>query len=133
MFGNVQVDGLPGLGSRYGSPTTANVERVEVLKGPVSVLYGQMAPGGVINIETKRPLAKAKTTLFASASSYAGANRRLGDHAGFATALDTTGPVDAGRRFLYRMIVNYEQAASFRRNSFATNYYFFPSFTARFD
>ncbi len=133
MFGNVQVDGLPGLGSRYGSPTTANVERVEVLKGPVSVLYGQMAPGGVINVETKRPSARAKTTLFSSASSFAGAHSPFGEDAGFSTVLDTTGAFDGGKRFLYRLIANYETADSFRQNSTTANYDFFPSFTWRVD
>ena len=33
-----------------------NVERVEVLRGPASILYGQIAPGGAVNIVTKRPL-----------------------------------------------------------------------------
>src|SRR3546814_3182309 len=36
-------------------PISANVERIEVLKGPASVLYGQMQPGAVINIVTKQP------------------------------------------------------------------------------
>ena len=133
MFGNVQVDGLPGLGSRYGSPTTANVERVEVLKGPVSVLYGQMAPGGVINVETKRPSARAKTTFFSSVSSYAGKYSPLGDAAGISTVFDSTGAIDAGKRYLYRVIANYETADSFRHNSSATSYDFFPSFTWRVD
>ncbi len=35
----------------------ANTERVEVLKGPASVLFGRIEPGGLINIVTKRPLA----------------------------------------------------------------------------
>ena len=34
---------------------TANVERVEVLRGPGAALYGEGAPGGVINVITKRP------------------------------------------------------------------------------
>ncbi len=34
---------------------TSNVERIEVLKGPASVLYGRSEPGGLINIITKRP------------------------------------------------------------------------------
>src|SRR5690606_40043730 len=32
-----------------------NLERVEVLKGPSSVLYGQMAPGGMVNQVSKMP------------------------------------------------------------------------------
>ncbi|WP_038018381.1 TonB-dependent siderophore receptor [Synechococcus sp. PCC 7335] len=34
----------------------SNVERVEVLRGPASVLYGQIAPGGAVNVVTKKPL-----------------------------------------------------------------------------
>ena len=34
----------------------ANVERVEVLKGPASILYGRAEPGGLINVVTKQPL-----------------------------------------------------------------------------
>lgn len=34
----------------------ANIERIEILKGPASVLYGQLEPGGVINLVTKQPL-----------------------------------------------------------------------------
>lgn len=34
----------------------SNVERVEVLRDPASVLYGQIAPGGAINVVTKKPL-----------------------------------------------------------------------------
>src|SRR5438552_1132667 len=50
LLNNIQFDGQSGGASRFGSPTTANVERVEVLKGPNSVLYGAMSPGGIINI-----------------------------------------------------------------------------------
>ncbi|HET6629486.1 MAG TPA: TonB-dependent siderophore receptor [Woeseiaceae bacterium] len=35
---------------------SVNVERIEVLKGPASVLYGSMEPGAVVNIVTKQPL-----------------------------------------------------------------------------
>ncbi len=46
-----------GLGFRQTDHPTdlANVERLEVLKGPASVLYGQMEPGGTINVVTKDP------------------------------------------------------------------------------
>lgn len=46
-----------GLGFRENTspPNMASVERIEVLKGPASVLYGSMEPGAVMNIVTKRP------------------------------------------------------------------------------
>lgn len=39
----------------FGRADSYGLERVEILKGPASVLYGQNAPGGMINIVTKRP------------------------------------------------------------------------------
>ena len=49
---------LPALGGDAASPEVANLEQVEVLRGPASVLYGQAEPGGVINLVTKQPLAE---------------------------------------------------------------------------
>ena len=46
----------PGLAEPITQADVENLDRVEVLKGPSSVLYGQMEPGGVINYVTKRPL-----------------------------------------------------------------------------
>src|SRR5690349_17956318 len=40
---------------------TTSVERVEVVKGPASLLYGQVAPGGTVNYITKRPASKPFT------------------------------------------------------------------------
>ncbi|MBK1876113.1 TonB-dependent siderophore receptor [Pelagicoccus mobilis] len=37
---------------------TATVDRVEVIKGPASLLYGQIEPGGVVNYLTKRPFSE---------------------------------------------------------------------------
>ena len=39
-------------------PETANLERVEILKGPASVLFGEIEPGGLINLVTKKPTAE---------------------------------------------------------------------------
>ncbi len=54
------LDGLRvGSGSaRSGqlSVETYGLERIDVLRGPASVLYGQMAPGGIVNEVSKRPL-----------------------------------------------------------------------------
>lgn len=51
----IYIDGVPII-SRYGfDASLANVERVEVLRGPQGTLYGKDAIGGVINIVTKKP------------------------------------------------------------------------------
>ena len=56
----VLIDGHPQYQGIYGHPIsdsyqTMMAERVEVLRGPASVLYGSNAMGGVLNIVTRRP------------------------------------------------------------------------------
>jgi iron complex outermembrane receptor protein len=67
-----------GLVQRNGNrrlrvAAAANMERVEVLKGPSSLLYGQIEPGGIVNYITKRPTPRAHTSIrqnFGSFNSY---------------------------------------------------------------
>lgn len=67
----VLVDGIevndPALGSQFdfANMPTAGIDRIEVLRGPQSVLYGSDAVGGVVNIITKR--GKGTPTVRASA------------------------------------------------------------------
>ena len=51
----VLVDGKPAGSTNLLSMPTDFVERIEVVKGPYSVLYGSDAMGGIVNIVTKRP------------------------------------------------------------------------------
>lgn len=51
----IYVDGIPYYSSRDFNPSLANVEQVEVLRGPQGTIYGKDAIGGVINIITKEP------------------------------------------------------------------------------
>ena len=52
------VAGGDPLSSILALPEVANLEQIEVLKGPASILYGEIQPGGVINLVTKRPTAE---------------------------------------------------------------------------
>lgn len=69
---------------------TWNVERIEVLRGPASVLYGEGAIGGVINVVPKKPTFTPVNAAEASIGSYGG--RRL--------AFDSGGPLSD--RLAYR-------------------------------
>ena len=129
LLNNLTTDGLPGGASRFGSPTTANVDRVEVLKGPVSVLYGSMNPGGIINIVTKQPQAVASNAVTATVASFVG--RQGKQSPGFSTTLDSTGPIDADKHWLYRFVGYYEDVPTWRHFDWGRNYYFFPSLTYR--
>ncbi len=89
------VNGLPLARSTYGimRPDTYLLERVEVLRGPASVLYGQSEPGGVINLVSKR----APDTPLHEVSVRAGSHE-LGE-----LAADFGGPLDDQGTLAYRV------------------------------
>jgi iron complex outermembrane receptor protein len=80
---------------------TVNVERVEVLKGPASVLYGQMQPGGVINVVTKQPLDVFRSEM----------GLELGSYSDHRYSLDVTGPL--GARVRGRVTAAYRESESY--------------------
>ena len=60
----------PSGGFDFARIDPANVDRIEVLKGPQSTLWGTDAIGGVVNIITKRPAAGLNGNVFAQTGSY---------------------------------------------------------------
>jgi iron complex outermembrane recepter protein len=94
-------------GLRYnakGTQVLSNVERVEVLKGPASVLYGRAEPGGIVNLVTRAPEKKAKQNIEVSA----------GRWDTYALAFGSTGPLNDSASVLYRLDASVEDAGSFR-------------------
>lgn len=125
----IQTDGLPGLAVRFGSPPTINSERIEVVKGPGAVLYGQVQPGGFVNIVTKKPQAEQKTEVKFRTDGYYGADANLGDTSGITVSVDSTGALDGEEKFLYRLVAEYEDRNTFRDNGFSESKYVVPSLT----
>lgn len=83
---------------------TANLERIEILKGPASVLYGNLEPGGIINLVTELPLAEPRYEVQLQAGSF-GTVR---------PSFDITGPLNDSRTLLYRVSGVYERSDGFR-------------------
>ncbi len=82
----------------------ANVEAVEVLKGPAAILYGLVEPGGMVNIVTKQPLA----------TPYYGFTQQFGSYDLYRTTFDASGPLTKNKDVLYRANLSYENSGSFR-------------------
>ena len=104
---NVFRNGLTlagGLGSQPGMHETANLERIEVLKGPASVLFGRAEPGGLINLVTKRPLATPYYKL----------EQEFGSYNHYRTVWDATGPLNQSGTVGYRLSGAYQDYGSFR-------------------
>jgi len=68
--GGILKNGLREVSQGFTSPSLANVEKVEILKGTSSALYGRGEPGGIINLITKKPQLEHFTTITASAASH---------------------------------------------------------------
>lgn len=86
------------------APPVEVLERVEVLKGPASVLYGALAPGGLINMIPKRPSSEWSTSLKATVGSYDLRHVHL-DHGG---------PLSESGNVRYRINAVSEKTNSFR-------------------
>lgn len=86
---NQYLDGMRTLTGGYSlpQPDPYLLERVEVLRGPASVLYGQADPGGVVNLVTKRPTAEARGDALL----------QLGNRHRVQAAFDVSGPIDEAR------------------------------------
>jgi len=82
----------------------ANIEQVEVLKGPASVLYGAFEPGGIVNTITEQPQFESAYELGMTAGSYSF----------YRPTVDLTGPLNEDRSLRYRLNLAYENAGSFR-------------------
>jgi len=85
-------------------PDASTLERIEVLRGPASMLYGRGDPGGTFNIVSKQPQAERRTVLGSQVNTD---GLRRG-------TLDTTGALDESAAFTYRLNLVAEGSDSFR-------------------
>lgn len=90
-------------GSYYSIPDLAIYERVEVVKGPNSVLYGRGSVGGLINRVRKQPLAEFRADLEAN----------VGSFDTYRSDVDVTGPLFGSKAVRGRAIGVYEDSGSY--------------------
>ena len=95
---------LTFAGDTFGFPELANLQTVEVLKGPASILVGSIEPGGVINLVSKQPLSEPFYAL----------ELQVGNRELISPNLDFSGPLTADGRLLYRLNALVRTEESFR-------------------
>jgi iron complex outermembrane receptor protein len=105
-------------GSRVNSgvmPEISGLERVEILKGSAAILYGNVAPGGILNMVTKQPKFTAGGEI----------SMRVGSNDLYKPSFDIYGPLSP--KMAYRLNGTYEKAGSYRSQVHSTRYYINPS------
>lgn len=101
------------VGNRYVD--SANIQRVEVVKGPASLLYGQITPGGAVNYITKRPTDTEFTNL----------RGEVGTDGYWRTVFDHNQPM--GKMFQARLILAGENGFRWSENNRSTSTLVAPS------
>ncbi len=94
---NLYLDGLRSLRGGQWTATqfdSYGLERVEVIKGPAAVLYGQVTPGGLVNLVSKRPDALQRNEV----------KLQGGSHDQYKVAFDTGGVLDSQGEWLGRVV-----------------------------
>ncbi|MEH1899372.1 MAG: TonB-dependent siderophore receptor [Nostoc sp.] len=98
------------------SSSLTNIDSVEVVRGPNSVIYGQVNPGGIINIVTKKPLSQP----------YYAFEVRRGGYELFQPSLDLSSPLTKDGSLSYRLNTSYRTAEDFTDFSNEKRFYVSP-------
>lgn len=112
----VYTDGLRLQNASPGTSSLINVEKVEVLKGPASILYGRADPGGIVNVVTKQPEAIPHYVI----------QQQFGSYGSYRTTLDATGPLTKDDTLLYRLTAEADLEHSFHETNYSRNYFVSP-------
>jgi len=104
--GEFYRNGFPINRGYPNAPDANTVERLEVIRGPSSSLYGRGDPGGTFNVVSKQPLPESKVTL----------GSQFDDQGMHRATLDATGPLNQDGSLAYRLNLLGEGGESFRDN-----------------
>jgi iron complex outermembrane recepter protein len=117
-------DNIYKNGSRVNSavmPEMSSLEEVEILKGSAAILYGSVAPGGIINMVTKQPRFEfgGEVSLRAASNDW------------YQPSFDIYGPLNS--KIAVRLNGTYETAGSYRNEVHSKRYYINPSLLFQFN
>ena len=117
------LDGLLNAVGFYNNtrPDPYALERIEILRGPSGMLYGQGSSSGIVNLVSKRPQPDAAREIGVS----------LGSHDRKQIQADLTGPLDAEGKWLYRLVALGRDSGSAVRHVPDDRYFVAPSLTWR--
>lgn len=99
------LDGMRLQAGPYSTPQVDfnRIDRLDVVKGPASVLYGNSTPGGLVNLTSKMPQAEALQRLEVAAGNYESQR----------ASLDVNRPLDNDARWQFRLLGGAQRSDGF--------------------
>jgi iron complex outermembrane receptor protein len=119
-YDSLYLDGLITSSVAGTNYELAGLERVEVLKGPASSLYGSAPIGGIVNLVSKRPREDAFLDVGIATGSYDLIEGRI----------DANAPLDSAGRFLFRINALYSDQDNFVKYAGKNRVFVAPALTA---
>lgn len=99
----------------------SGIEKAEFLKGSTAILFGNVAPGGILNLVTKKPKFDFGGEIGIAYGSFDAVK----------PTFDLYGGLNKSKTMAFRIDGSYSKANSFRNDISSENYYFNPSFLAK--
>lgn len=114
----IYVDGLRQAQASDSPSNITGLERIEVVKGPDSMDFGQTAPGGIVNLVTKRPVQDDFNRL----------DLRYGSHNLRQIGVDTNHTIEGSDKAAWRLNANYSDQDDATDHVYFKNFYISPSY-----
>jgi len=117
----VYQDGMRLIAGPYSTPQIDfnRVERIDIVKGPASVLYGNSTPGGLVNLVSKTP----------EATEFGRLELQAGDYDTLRAVADINQPLDSQGRLLFRVVGGWQKSDGLTRGTFSERYHVSPMLT----
>ncbi len=117
----VYQDGMRLLAGPYSMPQIDfnRIERIDIVKGPASVLYGNSTPGGLVNLVSKLP----------EASAFGRVELQAGNYDMLRAVADVNQPLDSDGRLLFRVVGGWQKGDGLTEGTFSERYHVSPMLT----
>lgn len=117
----VYQDGMRLLAGPYSMPQIDfnRIERIDIVKGPASVLYGNSTPGGLVNLVSKLP----------EATAFGRVELQAGNYDTLRAVADVNQPLDKDGRLLFRVVGGWQKGDGLTEGTFSERYHVSPMLT----
>lgn len=117
----VYQDGMRLIAGPYSTPQIDfnRIERIDIVKGPASVLYGNSTPGGLVNLVSKMP----------EATAFGRVELQAGNYSTLRAVADVNQPLDSQGRLLFRVVGGWQKGDGLTQGTFAERYHVSPMVT----